>query len=81
MLILQRKPGEELVIGENITVSVISVEGNRVRLAITAPREVSILRRELLDAGEANRESAAEQSTPEELMSLLGSLSAPLEEE
>lgn len=81
MLILQRKPGEELVIGGNISVSVISVEGNRVRLAISAPREVSILRRELLDAGEANRESAAEQSTPEELMSLLGSLAVPPETE
>lgn len=80
MLILQRKPGEELVIGENISISVISVEGNRVRLAISAPREVPILRRELLDASEANRESAAEQSTPAELLSLLGSLRKPRED-
>lgn len=74
MLILQRKPGEELVIGENISVSVVSVDGNRVRLAISAPREVPILRRELLDAGEANRESAAEQIEPQELLNLLGGL-------
>ena len=41
MLILQRRAGESLVIGENITVSVVSVDGLRVRLAISAPEDVS----------------------------------------
>ena len=50
MLILQRRTGESLVIGEDIRVSVVSIEGGRVRLAISAPPEVSILRSELLDA-------------------------------
>lgn len=72
MLILQRKPGESLVIGENVTVSVISIEGGRVRLAISAPSEVSILRSELLDATEANRDSAVEEAAPVELLGLLG---------
>lgn len=71
MLILQRKPGETLVIGENITVSVISIEGGRVRLAISAPPEISILRSELLDATEANRDSAAGEAAPAELLGLL----------
>ena len=46
MLILQRKAGESLLIGEEIEISVLSVEAGRVRLAIEAPRNVSILRRE-----------------------------------
>lgn len=79
MLILQRKPGESLVIGEDITVSVVSVEGGRVRLAISAPPEVSILRSELLDAKLANQDSAVEEATPAELLGLLGGMPVPPE--
>lgn len=74
MLILQRKPGESLVIGEDITVSVVSIEGGRVRLAISAPAEVSILRSELLDAKLVNQDSAVEESAPAELLGLLGGM-------
>lgn len=72
MLILQRKAGESLVIGEDITVRVVSVDGTRVRLAITAPEDVSILRSELITATAANRDSAMEESAPAELLDLLG---------
>ena len=71
MLILQRKAGESLVIGEDITVRVMSVDGVRVRLAITAPEDVSILRSELITAATANRDSAQEESAPSELLDLL----------
>ena len=71
MLILQRRAGESLVIGENITVSVVSVDGLRVRLAISAPEDVSILRSELITAATANRDSAQEESAPSELLDLL----------
>jgi len=74
LLILQRKPGESLVIGENISISVVSIEGGRVRLAISAPQEISILRSELLDATAANRDSAVEEAAPAELLGLLGAL-------
>ena len=48
MLILQRKAGESLLIGDQIKVTVVSVEaGGRVRLAIDAPRSMTILRSEL----------------------------------
>lgn len=50
MLILQRKAGEALVIGEDITIRVVSVDGTRVRLAIAAPEDVPILRSELVTA-------------------------------
>ncbi len=74
MLILQRKPGESLVIGGDVTVSVVSIEGGRVRLAISAPPEVSILRSELLEARRANQDSAAEEAAPAELLGLLGGI-------
>ena len=74
MLILQRKAGESLLIGEDITVRVMSVDGVRVRLAISAPPEVSILRSELLDAKLANQDSAVEEAAPAELLGLLGGI-------
>ena len=72
MLILQRKAGESLVIGDDITVRVISVDGTRVRLAISAPEDIPILRSELIVATAANRDSAREEAAPTELLDLLG---------
>ena len=48
MLVLSRKPGEKVVIGNGITLTVVEVEGNRVRLGFDAPDQVRILRAELL---------------------------------
>ena len=71
MLILQRKAGESLVIGEDITVRVVSVDGTRVRLAITAPEDVSILRSELRNAADTNRDAAREEGSPLALLDIL----------
>lgn len=71
-MILQRKAGEALMIGESVEVRVISVDGTRVRLAISAPEDVSILRSELITATAANRDSAMEEAAPAELLGLLG---------
>jgi carbon storage regulator len=46
MLVLSRKPGEKVYVG-GITVQVVAVQGNRVRLAIDAPEQVAIVRAEL----------------------------------
>lgn len=81
MLILQRRTGESLVIGEDIRVTVVSIDGGRVRLAISAPPEVSILRSELLDAKLANQDSAAEEAAPAELLGLLGGMPVPKKQE
>lgn len=70
MLILQRKPGQAVQIGEDIVVSVVSVDNNRVRLSISAPNDVSILRSELVEARLTNQESIAEAAAPEALLSL-----------
>lgn len=78
MLILQRKPGESLVIGDEIRITVVAVEaGGRVRLAIDAPRDMPILRSELRGAMDANRDSAREESTPLELLGFLENMKDP----
>ena len=48
MLALTRKKGESIQIGDDITVHIIQVEGNQVRVAIEAPTSISILRTEIL---------------------------------
>jgi carbon storage regulator len=48
MLVLTRRINEEVLIAGNIRVAVVAVEGNQVRLGITAPSAVSVARRELL---------------------------------
>jgi len=47
MLVLTRRPGEMLHIGPSITVTVVEVRGNRIRLGIQAPEDVTVLRAEL----------------------------------
>jgi carbon storage regulator len=49
MLILSRKQGERIVIGDNIIITVVSMDYGRVRLGIEAPREVEVWREEMLD--------------------------------
>ena len=50
MLVLSRKHGQEICIGDNILVKVIRVNGGRVRIAIEAPPDVRITRGELLES-------------------------------
>ena len=47
MLVLTRKPGEAIVIGNDITVTIVEVKGERVRLGFSAPAEIPIHREEL----------------------------------
>lgn len=47
MLVLSRKPGQKIHIGDNITITIVEIQGNRVRLALEAPNDVRILRAEL----------------------------------
>ena len=49
MLVLSRKKGESLSVGQEITIEILSVDGDRVRIGIQAPREVRIIRKELLE--------------------------------
>jgi carbon storage regulator len=47
MLVLSRKPGERILIGDNVTVTIVRIGPNNVRLGIEAPRELNIVREEL----------------------------------
>jgi carbon storage regulator len=57
MLVLTRKPGQSIMIGDGVEVQVLSVAGEKVRLGITAPRDVSIFRNEVYDRIESERSS------------------------
>jgi carbon storage regulator len=61
MLVLSRKIGEKILIADNITVEIRRVSGNRVTLAVDAPRDVRILRGELQAAATAVEPTAADQ--------------------
>ena len=47
MLVLSRKPGERILIGDDVTITIVRIGPNTVRLGIDAPREVNIVREEL----------------------------------
>lgn len=73
MLVLTRRAGQSIVIGHDITVTVLDVRGDQVRLGINAPRTVDVHREEVfLELQRANRSAAAE--VPTGALSDLGSL-------
>jgi carbon storage regulator len=59
MLVLQRKKGESIVINGDIRVSIVEAGTDWVKLAIDAPKDIPILRSELLEAADANREASS----------------------
>ena len=60
MLVLTRKAGEGILLDQNVTISVLSVDGDRVRIGIEAPKDMRIFRRELLEETiSTNREAVS----------------------
>jgi carbon storage regulator len=59
MLILTRRVGETLMIGDEVTVTVLGVKGNQVRIGVNAPRDVSVHREEIYER--IKREQMTEQ--------------------
>jgi carbon storage regulator len=49
MLVLTRRPGESIMVGESIVVTVIEIKGGQVRIGIDAPREVDVYREEIYE--------------------------------
>jgi len=72
MLALSRKKGESLMINNDIELTVLDVRGDQVKIGITAPREVSVYRKEIyLQIQEANQ-AAAEIADVAQVADLLG---------
>ena len=74
MLVLTRKTGEKIVIGDDITITILDVRGDGIRIGIDAPRGIKIQREEVLIAvAEANVAAAAvDDSVEQQLKSALG---------
>lgn len=70
MLILSRKPGEALNINEEIEIKIIEINGDKVKIGISAPENVKILRSELCQTMESNKD-AATSVTPKKLLDML----------
>lgn len=64
MLVLTRRLGEEIVIGDTICVKIVGVDGCQVRIGVQAPREVAIFRREVYARRQAEEDEAG-GPTPE----------------
>jgi carbon storage regulator len=60
MLILSRKTNEKIMIGDDISVSIIEIRGDQVRIGVDAPKTVKVFRQEVFDAIKAENKAAAE---------------------
>ncbi|MGB5325917.1 MAG: carbon storage regulator CsrA [Pseudomonadales bacterium] len=54
MLILTRKTGEKILISEDVRITVLNISGTQVKLGIDAPKDVRIMREELIESGESD---------------------------
>ena len=60
MLILTRRVGETLMIGDEVTVTVLGVKGNQVRIGVNAPRDVTVHREEIYERIKQDQQEASE---------------------
>ena len=62
MLILSRKINEKVVIGDDITISIIEIRGDQVRIGIDAPKKIKVFRQEVFDAIMAENKEASKSA-------------------
>ena len=66
MLIITRKPGEKIMLGDDIVVEVMAVSGSSVRLGIAAPRSLPVYREEIWNAVKQEQAAASQPAAPAE---------------
>ncbi len=66
MLVLSRRKDETIMIGDTVEITVVDVRGDTVRLGITAPRSVSVHRKEIYDAIQAENVAAVQEPAPDQ---------------
>lgn len=71
MLVIRRRPGESLLIGDGVEIEILDCSPSQVKLGIRAPKQITVLRKEIQLTGEQNR-LAASQLTPDGMDRLLG---------
>ena len=64
MLILTRRVGETLMIGDEVTVTVLGVKGNQVRIGVNAPKDIAVHREEIYERIKREQDSASAGSAP-----------------
>lgn len=69
MLVLSRKKNESIVINNDITIVVVEIRGDKVRLGVEAPKEVPVHRREVYDAIKRNEQQSVEGDSANEAAS------------
>lgn len=63
MLVMTRRSGEKIMIGSNITLTILGVQGNQVRIGVNAPREVAVHREEIYQRIRQEREAERKERT------------------
>lgn len=72
MLILTRKKGQSIILNNNIEIVISAIDGDQVKIGISAPKEVSILRKELYEeVQQSNKEAIRSKIDPDNLKKLM----------
>ncbi|MGH8603865.1 MAG: carbon storage regulator CsrA [Gammaproteobacteria bacterium] len=72
MLILTRRVGESLMIGDDVSITVLGIKGNQVRLGVNAPKEISVHREEIYQRIQQEKARAQEEVPSSEVPSSVG---------